>query len=88
MENLGFAMKSHYSKIIINGRFLSQKLTGVQRYALEITKALDSIIESTEIPFELAVPSDVNESNLPKLNNKEKLLSYKDLKEFLKFFSK
>ena len=31
-------------KIYINGRFLTQRITGVQRYALEITRALDSLI--------------------------------------------
>lgn len=32
--------------IYINGRFLTQEITGVQRYALEVTKALDSLIDS------------------------------------------
>ena len=31
-------------RIYINGRFLTQTITGVQRYALEITRALDSLI--------------------------------------------
>lgn len=31
-------------KIYINGRFLTQRITGVQRYALEMTKALDHLI--------------------------------------------
>ena len=31
-------------KIYINGRFLTQRITGVQRYALEITRTLDSLI--------------------------------------------
>lgn len=31
-------------RIYINGRFLTQRITGVQRYALEITRALDSLI--------------------------------------------
>ncbi|UAK23266.1 glycosyltransferase family 4 protein [Sphingomonas nostoxanthinifaciens] len=30
--------------IVINGRFLSQRLSGVQRYAREITQALDALI--------------------------------------------
>lgn len=33
-------------KVYINGRFLTQKITGVQRYAEEITKALDSEINN------------------------------------------
>lgn len=32
-------------KIYINGRFLTQNLTGVQRYAWEMVKAIDEIIE-------------------------------------------
>ena len=31
-------------RIYINGRFLTQRITGVQRYALEMTKALDRLI--------------------------------------------
>ena len=31
-------------RIYINGRFLTQRITGVQRYALEMTRALDSLI--------------------------------------------
>lgn len=35
-----------FDKIFINGRFLTQKITGVQRYAVEVLKELDSIIGS------------------------------------------
>ena len=35
--------------IYINGRFLTQKITGVQRYAIEVTKALDKIVQKNEI---------------------------------------
>lgn len=31
-------------KIFINGKFLCQKITGVQRYAIEITKELDKLV--------------------------------------------
>ena len=31
-------------KFYINGRFLTQRITGVQRYALEMTKAIDDVI--------------------------------------------
>jgi len=30
--------------VVINGRFLTQKLTGVQRFACELVKALDALI--------------------------------------------
>jgi glycosyltransferase involved in cell wall biosynthesis len=36
-------------KIYINGRFLSQPVTGVQRYSRELVTALDALIESSEI---------------------------------------
>ncbi|RKZ78153.1 MAG: glycosyltransferase family 1 protein, partial [Candidatus Parabeggiatoa sp. nov. 1] len=35
--------------IFINARFLSQSLTGVQRYATEFVKALDYLIETGQI---------------------------------------
>ena len=35
-------------KIYINGRFLTQRVTGVQRYAREIVKALDEIIDKED----------------------------------------
>lgn len=36
--------------IAINGRFLTQGLTGVQRYAREMTRALDALVASGEAP--------------------------------------
>ncbi|TAF77693.1 MAG: glycosyltransferase family 1 protein [Bacteroidetes bacterium] len=36
-------------KIFINGRFLSQDITGVQRYAIELIKLLDDFIEKKHI---------------------------------------
>lgn len=53
------------SKIIINGRFLTQRITGVQRYAKEICLELDKIIEPSEII--MAVPPDTD--NIPKYKN-------------------
>lgn len=52
-------------KIIINGRFLTQKITGVQRYAREIIAELDKIIEKDEI--EMAVPPEA--VNVPSYKN-------------------
>jgi glycosyltransferase involved in cell wall biosynthesis len=37
-------------KIFINGRFLSQRLTGVQRYAAEMVKAIDRLLASGQCP--------------------------------------
>ena len=36
--------------ISINGRFLAQPLTGVQRFARELTQALDRRIAAGEVP--------------------------------------
>ena len=43
--------------VYINGRFLNQRITGVQRYAHEVLLALDDLIASQklELPFALAV---------------------------------
>ena len=45
--------------IIVNGKFLTQRVTGVQRYARELLKALDQRIERNQI-F-LAIPFDVKD---------------------------
>jgi glycosyltransferase involved in cell wall biosynthesis len=37
--------QQHLPSLTINGRFLSQRLTGVQRYAREIVEALDEILQ-------------------------------------------
>lgn len=45
-------------KIYINGRFLTQKITGVQRYAWNLIAALDKILETQEstLEFQVLVP--------------------------------
>ncbi|MDE5446982.1 glycosyltransferase [Bradyrhizobium sp. CSA207] len=55
-------------KLFINGRFLSQKLTGVQRYAAEMVKAIDSLLASDQSPaslraaeWQLLVPGETSE---------------------------
>lgn len=55
-------------KFLINGRFLSQKLTGVQRYAAEIVKAIDAQLASEQTPaslrnadWQLLTPADASE---------------------------
>ncbi|MCV9884491.1 glycosyltransferase family 4 protein [Metabacillus halosaccharovorans] len=50
-------------KIYINGRFLTQSVTGVQRYAIEVMKALDKLIEegiidSTKYQFYILTPNN------------------------------
>lgn len=46
-------------KIVINGKFLTQRITGVQRYAREILKELDKICGESDI--ELAVPFGIKD---------------------------
>ena len=57
----------------INGRFLTQRITGVQRYAHEMMHALDGLLEAHPIngtpEAELLVPPDVLQENLPALRN-------------------
>ncbi len=59
----------HYSCVVINGRFLEQKITGVQRFALETTKALDEFAPQSPVPYILAVPPSVPDSVIPALKN-------------------
>jgi glycosyltransferase involved in cell wall biosynthesis len=53
------------TKYVINGIFLTQKLTGIQRYAFEIVKELDKLSDNLNI--DLAVPIDTEK--IPLLNN-------------------
>lgn len=58
--------------IYINGRFLSQTITGVQRYALETVRALDSLMDMDDrcrrsFRFELLIPNNVND--IPRLKH-------------------
>lgn len=58
-------------KVYINGRFLTQRMTGAQRYALEMTKAIDGLIGSDiiskDIEYFVIAPS--NTLYLPELHN-------------------
>ena len=54
--------------IFLNGRFLSQSLSGVQRFAAEIVKAIDQLIDRQQLParlrdarWTLLVPSNARE---------------------------
>lgn len=52
-------------KIYINGRFLTQNITGVQRYAIEIVKVLDKYLSDNklkdEYKFEIVCPKNVKQ---------------------------
>lgn len=52
-------------KIYINGRFLTQNITGVQRYAIEIVKALDKYLNDNKLndkyKFEIVCPKNIKQ---------------------------
>lgn len=52
-------------KIYINGRFLTQNITGVQRYAIEIVKALDDYLNNNDLnnqyEFEIVAPKNIKQ---------------------------
>jgi glycosyltransferase involved in cell wall biosynthesis len=57
-------MRAQSRSWAINGRFLSQPVTGVQRYAREIVRALDGLLQeghpaAASLRLELIVPGDV-----------------------------
>ena len=60
-------ISSKKRKIFINGRFLSQEITGVQRYSHEVIKAIDRLIDEnnntiSDLDFEILVPpNSINE---------------------------
>ncbi len=52
--------KRFYSKnILINGRFLSQSMTGVQRYAHEVTSELNKISSDGHADITVCIPANV-----------------------------
>jgi glycosyltransferase involved in cell wall biosynthesis len=53
------------NKILINGDFLCRHLTGIERYAYEITMRLDVLSQKDEI----AIIIPTNTKNIPKFNN-------------------
>lgn len=56
-------------KIVINGRFLTQGVTGVQRYARELLSALDALLEERrDVHARLLTPS-VDTRDIPPLRN-------------------
>ena len=51
------------TRVVLNGRFLAQPHTGVQRYARETVLALDALMaqQGAGLELVLAVPADANE---------------------------
>jgi glycosyltransferase involved in cell wall biosynthesis len=58
-------MSKIQKKVLINGYFLCRRLTGIERYAYEITLRLDKISKSGEIA--IIIPADT--FNIPKYEN-------------------
>lgn len=61
-------MEAVVKKIVINGKFYAQKVTGVQRYAREVLLELDKIIDDFDV--ELVLPE--NAQNVPDFKNIKK----------------
>ena len=58
----------HIKPITVNGRFLSRPVTGVQRYAHELLRSLDSLLSTGElepVPITVIVPPNTNANLLP-----------------------
>lgn len=53
-------------KIVINGRFLSQQITGVQRVAHELVRELDNLIKEEKIEVVMLAPKNIIFENLYK----------------------
>jgi glycosyltransferase involved in cell wall biosynthesis len=65
--------------ILINGYFLCRKLTGIERYACEITKRLDALIQPGEIS--IIIPADAK--NIPNYTNISIILYGKTIQHIL-----
>ena len=62
-------MAHRNTSVVINGRFLTQETTGVQRYAMELVKALDRLVSDADpmveaYSFELLAPRGKLQQNL------------------------
>jgi glycosyltransferase involved in cell wall biosynthesis len=54
-------------KILINGDFFCRRLTGIERYAYEITRRLDNLIQKDEAAIIIPIPAE----NIPPYKNLE-----------------
>lgn len=62
-------------KVVINGRFLTQQITGVQRVAHELVRELDALIKKENIEVVILAPKNIIFENLYK-NIKIKQVGY------------
>lgn len=65
-------------KIVIDGKYLTEKITGIQRYAIEITSELDKICGDLDI--EILIPKSLK--NIPEYKN-IKVIKYGNLNGLL-----
>jgi glycosyltransferase involved in cell wall biosynthesis len=70
---------NHRKKILINGDFLCRRLTGIERYAYEITMRLDKISKLGEIA--IIIPN--NTANPPEFSNLKLIRHKKNIKSRL-----
>jgi glycosyltransferase involved in cell wall biosynthesis len=72
-------------KILINGDFLCRRLTGIERYAFEISRRLDRLIS----PGEIAMIIPANTVNVPRYKNLHVIRHKKNIKShlFWQFFT-
>jgi glycosyltransferase involved in cell wall biosynthesis len=66
-------------KILINGDFLCRRLTGIERYAYEITLRLDALIQ----PGEVGIIVPANTENIPPYKNLEIIRHKRNIKSQL-----
>jgi len=59
--------------ICINGNALVGKITGIERYAHEVLKRLDVLLDNVQVPIKVLFP-DEEKGNLPKFRNIEIVL--------------
>jgi glycosyltransferase involved in cell wall biosynthesis len=65
-------------EILINGHFFCQKITGIERFAIEITRHLDSLA----LPGQIAIIVPGNAENVPSYKNIE-VIRYKKIKRHI-----
>ncbi|MDR2864123.1 MAG: glycosyltransferase, partial [Spirochaetaceae bacterium] len=74
-------MKQTLPKVIINGDFYCNNLTGIERYANEITKRLDAL----SAPYEIGIIIPRNGKNIPLFTNLKTIRYDKDIVSFPKW---
>jgi glycosyltransferase involved in cell wall biosynthesis len=66
---------SYPKKVLFNGDFFCRRLTGIERYAYEITMRLDKISK----PGEIKIITPNNAENLPSFSNLKLIRNRKNI---------